>query len=136
MIKLAASTLLVGTALAVGTAQAEPLTLTDAQMDQVTAAGFGFVEFDVLIDVDKQVDKQIRVDIRKLFDSRVSAFGVAADAEGGANCFTYGSGCLSQAMTYTDAVQGFDDFGAYFEGTAISESHSASSGFQFNATGN
>ena len=129
MIKLAASTLLVGTMFAVGAAQAEPLTLTEDQMDQVTAAGFGFVEFDVNIDVNKHVDKQIRVQIQKLFDSRVTAFGVAADAEGGANCFSYGTGCFSEAMTYTDAVQGFDDFGHYYEGTAISESHSGSSQF-------
>ena len=112
MIKLAASTLLVGTAFAVGAAQAEPLTLTEDQMDQVTAAGFGTVNFDVNILVDKQVHKQIQVQIRKLFNSRVSAFGVAADAEGGANCFTYGSGCLVAGDDLHRCAPGhFDDFG-------------------------
>jgi hypothetical protein len=130
MIKLAASGLLVGTALAVGAAQAEPLTLTEDQMDQVTAAGFGIVDFDVFVDVHKDVRKNIQVRIDKLFNSRVSAFGIAADAEAGANCFTYGSGCLAEVMTFSDGEGNFDEHGSFFwEGTAVSESHSASSGF-------
>ena len=138
MIKLAASGLLVGTAFAVGAAQADSLTLTDEQMDQVTAAGFGIVNFDADITVDKDVRKNINVLVRKLFDSRVSAFGVAADAEGGANCFTYGSGCLAEVLTLTDGEGNFDEFGRfYWEGTAVAEFHSASSGFtNFNTTNN
>ena len=36
-------------AMALGTAQAEPLTLSADQMDKVTAAGFGFVQFDAFL---------------------------------------------------------------------------------------
>ena len=45
MSKLALSGLALGAAMAVGTAQAEPLTLSADQMDQVTAAGDGIANF-------------------------------------------------------------------------------------------
>jgi hypothetical protein len=59
MSKLALSGLALGAAMAVGTAQAEPLTLSADQMDQVTAAGFGFVDFDAFLDKTINVDKNV-----------------------------------------------------------------------------
>ena len=59
MIRLAASTLLVGTVFAVGVAQAEPLTLTEDQMDQVTAAGFGAVNFQWALNKNKNANTNI-----------------------------------------------------------------------------
>src|SRR5262245_49025547 len=49
MKKLALSGLVLAAAMAVGTAQAEPLTLSADQMDGVTAAGVGFVKFDAFV---------------------------------------------------------------------------------------
>jgi hypothetical protein len=61
MSKLALSGLALGAAMAVGTAQAEPLTLSADQMDQVTAAGFGFVDFDAFLDKTINVTKNVTI---------------------------------------------------------------------------
>jgi hypothetical protein len=94
MSKLALSGLAMGAAMAVGTAQAEPLTLSADQMDQVTAAGFGVVDFDAFprqqagerqqrIDKDVLITKTIDKDvfITRLFgeaDARTATMPAAS----------------------------------------------------------
>lgn len=118
MSKVALSGLALGAAMAVGTAQAEPLTLSADQMDQVTAAGFAFVDVDV--DVHNNLDSFKTFFIDKFARVHVSTDidGWLADAEAGANCF--GFGCTAE--TKTVAETDFFDFHA----TAFSSSLAAS----------
>jgi hypothetical protein len=118
MKKLAFSGLVLAAAMAVGTAQAEPLTLSADQMDGVTAAGTGSVKFDAFVknfyDSDKNIffDKVADVDV----DTRID--GWLADAEAGSNCF--GFGCTAETKTLSDT-----DF-TKFSAVAYSSSIAAS----------
>jgi hypothetical protein len=135
MIRLAASTLLVGTVFAVGVAQAEPLTLTEDQMDQVTAAGFGAVNFQWALTKNKNANTTINFTKTAVVRSNVSVQGYLADAEAGADCF--GFGCVAETLTgtETDAFGIVAEPGSRFFGwpsaTSVSESVSASNFFVF-----
>jgi hypothetical protein len=134
MSKLALTGLALGAAMAVGTAQAEPLTLSADQMDEVTAAGFGFASFEAFLDKDIDVTKD--VNIRKRIDKlqTVNVFGLFGESDAFANCFdASGGGCQAVTETFTDAVAGgtFDDLAAppFAEVTSVSLSEAATSGF-------
>jgi hypothetical protein len=133
MIRLAASTLLVGTVFAVGVAQAEPLTLTEDQMDQVTAAGFGAVNFQWALTKNKNANTTINFTKTAVVRSNVSVQGYLADAEAGADCF--GFGCVAETLTgtETDAFGITNRFG-FPSAVSVSESVSASNFFQFPPT--
>jgi hypothetical protein len=129
MSKAVLSGLALGAAMAVGTAQAEPLTLSADQMDQVTAAGFGFVDFDAFLDKVINVDKTVTITktVEKFQD--VFVFGLFAEADAFANCFdASGFGCQAVTETFTDAVAGFEGTSAVTT-TAVSTSESATNGF-------
>jgi hypothetical protein len=126
MSKLALSGLALGAAMAVGTAQAEPLTLSADQMDEVTAAGFGFTEFQAFLFKDINVNKNVNINknVQKFQD--VFVFGLFGEADAFANCFdASGFGCQATTETFTDSVADF--FGA--EVTSVSTSEAATSGF-------
>jgi hypothetical protein len=137
MSKLALAGLALGAAMAVGTAQAEPLTLSADQMDEVTAAGFGFVEFDAFLDKVINVDKDINVtkdvNITKTVEKfqDVFVFGLFGEADAFANCFdASGFGCQATTESFTDAVSGFEGTDDPFaEVTSVSTSEAATSGF-------
>jgi hypothetical protein len=129
MSKIALSGLALGAAMAVGTAQAEPLTLSADQMDQVTAAGFGFVDFDAFLD--KTINVEKNVDIQKVVEKfqDVFVFGLFGEADAFANCFdASGFGCQATTETFTDAVAGFEGTSAASV-TSVSTSEAATSGF-------
>ena len=89
MKRLALPGLALGVAMAVSTAQAEPLTLSADQMDGVTAAGIGFVKFDAFVE---NVYKSFKhIDLKKDAEVDVDNYikGWLADAEAGANCFGF-----------------------------------------------
>jgi hypothetical protein len=133
--KLALSGLALGAAMAVGTAQAEPLTLSADQMDQVTAAGFGFVEFDAFLDKTINVTKTVNIDktVTKFQDVFVS--GLFGEADAFSNCFDgSGFGCQATTESFTDAVAGapVDDLetvATAAQVTSVSLSEAATSGF-------
>jgi hypothetical protein len=105
MTKLALSGLALGAAMAVGTAQAEPLTLSAHQMDQVTAAGEGFATFNATLTKDIQVNKQ--VNIQKLVEKfqDIFVFGYFGEADAFANCSDGGTfGCQAVTEAFTDVV--------------------------------
>jgi hypothetical protein len=129
MSKLALSGLALGAAMAVGTAQAEPLTLSADQMDEVTAAGFGEAAFDAILNKQINVQKQVQIQkqIEKLQD--VFVFGLFGEADAFANCFdASGFGCQAVTETFTDAVAGFEGTSAA-QVTSVSLSEAATSGF-------
>jgi hypothetical protein len=105
MSKLALYGLALGAAMAVGTAQAEPLTLAADQMDQVTAAGEGFVNFDASLFKNIEVNKT--VDIQKTIEKfqDIFVFGFFGEADAFANCSDGGTwGCQAVTEAFTDAV--------------------------------
>jgi hypothetical protein len=105
MSKLALSGLALGAAMAVGTAQAEPLTLSADQMDQVTAAGDGSANFDATLTTDIQITKQ--VDIQKKIQKfqELFVFGYFGEADAFANCSDGGVfGCQAVTQAATDVV--------------------------------
>jgi hypothetical protein len=119
------SGLALGAAMAIGTAQAEPLTLSADQMDQVTAAGFGFAQFDAFLNKDINVTKNVTITktVEKFQD--VFVFGLFGEADAFANCFdASGFGCQATTETFTDAVASTG--GA--EVTSVSTSEAATSG--------
>jgi hypothetical protein len=128
MSKAVLSGLALGAAMAVGAAQAEPLTLSADQMDQVTAAGFGFAQFDAFLN--KEINVTKTVDIQKTVEKfqDVFVFGLFGEADAFANCFdASGFGCQAVTETFTDAVAFEEGGGA--EVTSVSTSESATSGF-------
>jgi hypothetical protein len=131
MSKLALAGLALGAAMAVGTAQAEPLTLSADQMDEVTAAGFGFVEFDAFLDKVINVDKTVVIDKTVTKFQDVDVFGLFGEADAFANCFdASGFGCQATTESFTDAVSGFEGTDDPFaEVTSVSTSEAATSGF-------
>jgi hypothetical protein len=126
MSKLALSGLALGAAMAVGTAQAEPLTLSADQMDQVTAAGFGFVDFDAFLDKTINVTKTVVIDKTVTKFQDVFVFGLFGEADAFSNCFdASGFGCQATTESFTDAIAGTE--GAQV--TSVSLSEAATSGF-------
>jgi hypothetical protein len=129
MSKIALSGLVLGAAMAVGTAQAEPLTLSADQMDQVTAAGFGFAQFDAFLNKEINVTKNVNINkvVEKFQD--VFVFGLFGEADAFANCYdASGFGCQAVTETFTDAVSGFEGTSAA-QVTSVSLSEAATSGF-------
>ncbi len=117
MNKLAWSGLILGSAMAVTAAQAEPLALTTDQMDTVTASGFGFASFDADVFARKDFDTDIDFNKRARVDSRVHARGYLADANAVANCAGR-RGCTAETFTGADTNA--------FERTGTAASHSVS----------
>jgi hypothetical protein len=137
MKKIALSTLALASVMAVGVAQAEPLTLTTNQMDEVTAGGNAFVDAVKNVNIKENILK--RVDIKKtvLKTQNVNVQGFFAEADGGANCI--GFGCQSTTFAITDVNSGtfsLDRFGfPTFEpgfATSVSGSEAAASGIVTN----
>jgi hypothetical protein len=129
MSKLALSGLALGAAMAVGTAQAEPLTLSADQMDQVTAAGKGFADFEAFLKKEINVTKKVDIDklVKKL--QKIEVFGLFGESDAFANCFdAAGFGCQAVTETFTDAVAGVDGTSAA-QVTSVSLSEAATSGF-------
>jgi hypothetical protein len=123
MSKLALSGLALGAAVAVGTAQAEPLTLSADQMDQVTAAGEGFAHFDATLT--KNIDVQKQVNIQKMVEKfqDIFVFGYFGEADAFANCSDGGTfGCQAVTEAFTDAVTSTGQV------TSVSLAESAASG--------
>lgn len=126
MSKVALSGLALGAAMAVGTAQAEPLTLSAEQMDQVTAAGSGFAFFDA--DLTKNIDiaKRVRIDKEVLKFQDIFVAGYFGEADAFANCQDFGFfGCQAVAESFTDVNTSTGTV------TSVSLSEAASSGFAF-----
>ena len=117
---LALSGLVLAAALAVGTAQAQPLTLTAQQMDGITAGGYGFTTFDLSLYKDARLRTHIDFSKRADVRTRVETYGVLADAEAGANCAGYFGGCTAETVTAADSNA------FYLTGTSASQSVSAS----------
>lgn len=112
--KKTALSLAVGAALAMNVAIAEqPVPLTEDQLDGVTAAGFGFVEFEVFIDFDKDVNIDIDKDVFQDIQYTVNANGYIAEADAAANCSHF-SDCKATTLTATDV--NLNDF---FNGTGL-----------------
>ena len=139
MSKVALTSLALGAAMAVGTAQAEPLTLSADQMDEVTAAGFGFADFQAFLEKEIDIDKQVNIEkiVEKFQD--VFVFGLLGEADAFANCFdASGFGCQAVTETFTDAVAGVEDADngdlsdeqpSAAQVTSVSLSEAATSGF-------
>jgi hypothetical protein len=131
MSKLALTSLALGAAMAIGTAQAEPLTLSADQMDEVTAAGFGFVEFEAFLNKEINVNKDVNINKEVTKFQDVDVFGLFGEADAFANCFdASGFGCQATTESFTDAVSGFEGTDDPFaEVTSVSTSEAATSGF-------
>jgi hypothetical protein len=123
MSKIALSGLALGAAMTVGAAQAEPLTLSADQMDQVTAGGFGFVEF--FADVENLYFSDKLIFFNKFANVTVSTDidGWLADAEAGANCF--GFGCTAETKTLADSNWETFEAVAYSSSIAASDFNGA-----------
>lgn len=97
-----------GVAMAIGTAQAEPLTLSDAAMDQVTA-GMRFAPptkyYRVDLKVDHNVKKRVDVNVRKNVESYFFGSGNVGDAE--AYSEAYGQTTLAETLTVANSYQGY-----------------------------
>ncbi|HEX2477899.1 MAG TPA: hypothetical protein VHK45_01380 [Geminicoccaceae bacterium] len=128
MRKLTLSGLVVGAAMAVGTAQAEPLILDGDDLDQVTAAGYAFVQADKYVNIDENVRNTTDIFKLKQVLQFVDVRGYFAHADGAANCYGF-AGCEagSYAITDVDAFKGM--------ATSVSGSESATSGFFTKKTG-
>ena len=110
MRKLALSGAALGAAMAMGTAQAEPLTLSADQMDQVTAAGFAFVNADATVNIVERIDKDVLITKTKDIFQIVNVLGYFAEASGFANCqqgFAPGCEALTFAITDVNGSAGF-----------------------------
>jgi hypothetical protein len=123
MSKFALSGLALGAAMAVGAAQAEPLTLSADQMDQVTAGGFGSVEFDAFVNNFYFSDKFINFEKFAFVEVENDIDGWLADAEAGANCF--GFGCTAETKTLADSNWETFEAVAYSSSIAASDFNGA-----------
>jgi hypothetical protein len=129
MSKLALSGLALGAAMAVGTAQAEPLTLSADQMDEVTAAGFGFAQFDAFLNKDIKVNKDVHIfkDVHKFQEVFVQGFFGEADAF--ANCFDAAAfGCEADSEAFVDVNSSSGEV------TSVATAEAATSGFSIFTT--
>ena len=87
-------------------ALAEPMALTDAQMDEVTAAGFAFVDAQKYILIDEDIKKNVFIEKFKDIRQRVDVRGFYADADAGANCVGFGCEAVTYAITDASAFGG------------------------------
>jgi hypothetical protein len=122
MRKFALSGLALGAAMAVGTAQAEPLSLSTDQMDVITAAGYAYVEAMKIVNIDENVHNLTDILKIKQVIQDVDVRGYFAHADGAANCVGF-SGCEAGSFAITDV--------SVFKGmaTSVSGSEAATSGF-------
>jgi hypothetical protein len=124
MSKVALSGLALGAAIAVGTAQAEPLTLSADQMDQVTAAGSGFVHFDFTLFKDVFVNREEHIFKEVFKNQEVFVQGFFGLADAGANCHdaaAFGCEAITEAFTDVNSSSG--------NVTSVSTAEAATSGF-------
>jgi hypothetical protein len=121
MRRLALSGLALGALVAVGTAQAEPLILEGDDLDQVTAAGYAFVQADKKVNIDEKIRNTTDILKLKQVLQYVDVKGYFAHADGAANCYGY-SGCEAGSFAITDVD--------YFNGmaTSVSGSEAATNG--------
>ena len=122
MSKFVLSGLVLGAAMTVGAAQAEPLSLSADDLDKVTAAGPAWVDVDLDVWKNKHINSNIHITTKKEVLQKLDLDGFFADAEAGANCF--GFACEALTLTVSDV----DAFSFY--ATAYSESESAAEGFE------
>ena len=115
--------LIASSAMVVGVAQAEPLTLTDGQMDAVSAAGPAYVNADKHVNINENINKHVNIKKYKDIYQRVDLFGFYADADGAANCFGAHCETLTFAITDTNALQ--------YYSTSVSGSESAAMPFYY-----
>lgn len=115
--------LVASSALAIGIAQAEPVVLTDGQMDVVSAAGPAWVNAEKDVYIDEQINKHVNIKKYKDIHQRVDLFGYYADADGAANCFGPACETLTYAITDTNALE--------YYSTSVSGSESAAMPFYF-----
>lgn len=132
--KKTALCLAVGAAMTTTGALAEPVPLTTAQLDGVTAGGILNINADTDIFLDKFVNINVFQTVEKFTNVSVNTSGYQADAIGAANCLS-GGGCVAETTTATDVFFAAEFTGAdgevhnIFNATAVSESFSATSGF-------
>jgi hypothetical protein len=115
--------ILLGSVLAAGAAQAEPLTLSGAQMDSVSAAGPAWVDAWKRVDIQENIDKKVDIYKQKYIQQKVDLFGFYADADGAANCFGVACETLTFAITDTNAFE--------FYSTSVSGAESAAMPFDY-----
>jgi hypothetical protein len=109
--------LIAGVALLAGVSVAnaqEPLRLSEASMDGVTAGAYNSVYFDK----DIYTNVNAYLDVYKDVDSYAYVNGQLADAEAAASCYSYN--CLTETLTVTNTGYGFPT-------TSYSQSLSATS---------
>ena len=102
MKRLVLSGLAAGAAMAIGTAQAEPLTLSADQMEQVTAAGFDAF-------LDKAINIKQNVNIEKVVEKFQDFFvaGFFGEADAFANCLEAAGRCQAGLTeTFSDVISG------------------------------
>jgi hypothetical protein len=107
MRKLMLSGLAWGMAMAVGAAQAEPLTLSQDQMDSVTAGGYAFATGDFKWNVYTNVKETTDIFKIKQVLQIVDLKGYFADAKSAANAFGPGAEALTVTQTDANAFQGY-----------------------------
>ena len=90
---------------AAGVVQAEPLTLTDSQMDGVSAAGPAYVDAYKNVDINEYIDKNVYIKKYKDIYQRVDLTGFYADADGAANCFGLACETITYAIADTNALE-------------------------------
>ena len=90
---------------AAGLVQAEPLTLTDSQMDRVSAAGPAYVDAYKNVDINETIHKNVYIDKYKNINQHVDLTGFYADADGAANCFGFACETITYAIADTNALE-------------------------------
>ena len=114
----------IGTALAISAAQAEPLTLSVDQLDQVTAAGYAFVDGTLNVRINEDINKRVWIDkfIKKF--QFVDVEGYFAEANGAANCFgSYGCQATSYGIADVHHGEGY--------ATSVSGAEAVTDGFSY-----
>ena len=95
----------------------EPIILSEASLDKVTAAGL--VEFNTNVVKFVQIDKDVELTVFKTVDADVNVDGRLATAEASADALGF------DALAETDTFAQVDEFGAF----AFSESLAATDDF-------
>lgn len=91
--------------MAAGMAQAEPMKLTDDQMDTVSAAGPAYVDAYKNVDINEYITKNVNINKYKDIYQRVDLYGFYADADGAANCFGIACETITYAIADTNAFE-------------------------------
>ncbi|MEM9263648.1 MAG: hypothetical protein AAGA22_08725 [Pseudomonadota bacterium] len=115
--------LIAGSTMIMGVAQAEPLTLTDGQMDVVSAAGPANIDANKRVNIDERINKDVYIKKHKDIYQRVDLFGFYSDADGAANCFGAHCETLTFAITDTNALE--------YYSTSVSGSESSAMPFVY-----